>query len=142
MLKSSVKEADSHKIQVYIRALGNIGHANILSIFKPYLESKSSISKYQRLLIVISLDKLISVKPDAARMVLFNIYQNVGEANELRCAAVIQLMKTNPPASMLQRMADFTNYDLSNQVNSAVKSSIQSAAQMIHTSNADFELEL
>lgn len=142
MLKNSVKEADSHKIQVYIRALGNIGHPNILSIFKPFLESKSPISKFQRLLIVISLDKLINVEPDTARMVLFNIYHNVGEASELRCAAVFQLMKTNPPAAMLQRMADFTNYDLSNQVISAVKSSILSAAQMIHTSKADFELEL
>lgn len=141
-LRSAVKEADSHKIQVYIRVLGNFGHPKVLSVFEPYLEGKVAMSDFQRLLMVISLDKLVRVYPVTARKVLFNIYQNTGEAHELRCAAVFQLMKANPQASMLQRMADFTNYDLSSQVNAAVKSSIQSAAEMFHTTTGGLELEL
>jgi Lipoprotein amino terminal region len=141
-LKNAVREADSHKIQVYIRALGNLGHPKILSVFEPYLEGKVAMSDFQRLLMVISLDKLVRVYPVTARKVLFNIYQNTGEAHELRCAAVFQLMKANPPAYMLQRMAEFTNYDLSTQVNAAVKSSIQTAAQMFHTTTGGLEIEL
>jgi Lipoprotein amino terminal region len=141
-LKNAVKEADSHKIQVYIRALGNLGHPKILSVFEPYLEGKVPMSDFQRLLMVISLDKLVRVYPVTARKVLFNLYQNTGEAHEVRCAAVFQLMKANPPASMLQRMAEFTNYDLSTQVNAAVKSAIQSAAEMFHTTTGGLELEL
>lgn len=39
-LSHAVKEGDSHKIQVYIRALGNTAHPKILSVFEPYLEGK------------------------------------------------------------------------------------------------------
>lgn len=39
-------------------------------------------------------------------------------------------MRTNPPAEMLQRMAQNTNTDSQEQVNAAVKSAIESASQL------------
>ncbi|XP_071439237.1 vitellogenin-1-like [Hetaerina americana] len=139
-LRSAVKDGDSHKIQVYIRALGNLGHPKILSVFEPYLEGQESMSTFQRTLMVTSLNKLAKVFPQVARRVLFNVYQNLGEAHEVRCAAVIVLMRTAPPAFMLQRMAEFTNRDISLQVTSVVKSAIQSASVLQGPHHHEFKM--
>lgn len=65
-----------------------------------------------------------------SRSVLFKIYQNVGEVHQVRVAAVFQLMRTTPPVAMLQRMAQFTHEDPSQQVQAAVESAIRSAAKL------------
>lgn len=127
-LKKAVSLGDSIKIQVYIQALGNTAHPKILAVYEPYLEGKSKISNFQRLTIIASLTEMTRVHPNEVRSVLYRIYQNQGDASEIRVAAVMQLMRTNPSAQMLQRMAEQTNYDHSKQVNSAVKSAIQTAA--------------
>ena len=129
-LKSAVQNEDSHKVQVYTRALGNIAHPKILAVFEPYLEGQKQVSTFQRLHMVVALNKLAKISPKIARPVLFRLYQNAGDASEIRSAAVFLLMKTNPPASMLQRMAEFTNQDPSKQVRSVVKSAIESAANL------------
>lgn len=129
-LRQAVKAEDSHKVQVYVRALGNMAHPKILRVFEPYLEGKEPMTDFQRTLVVVSLNKLAKVHPKLARSVLYKTYANTGEAYQVRVAAVYNLMKTNPPASMLQRMAEFTNQDPSNQVRSAVKSAIESASQL------------
>lgn len=121
-LQISVQEKDSHKIQVYISALGIIGHPRILQTFKPYLEGHQKVSQYQRLHLVNSLEGLVRNYPKIAQNLLYKIYQNPGEHSDVRVAAVYQLARTGPSATMLQRMADYTNNDKDAQVNSAVKS--------------------
>ncbi|XP_029035514.2 vitellogenin-like [Osmia bicornis bicornis] len=129
-LKNAVEDGDSPRIQTYIVALGNIGHPKILSVFEPYLEGTEKMSVFQRSLIVGALDKLARNVPKLARNVLYKIYLNTMESHEVRCMAVYLLPLTNPPRSMLQRMAEFTNYDTNKQVNSAVKSTIESLADL------------
>lgn len=125
-LKQAVEDRDSPRIQTYILALGSIAHPKILTVLEPYLEGKEPATVFQRTLMVASLNKLVDLNPKLARSVLYKIYLNTMEAHEVRCAAVFLLMRTNPPVSILQRMAEFTNYDTSKHVNSAVKSSLQS----------------
>lgn len=79
---------------------------------------------------VASMDRMAIVYPKLARSVLYKIYQNPGDVPEVRVAAVMQLMKTNPPAQILQRMAQYTHNDPHPEVSSAVKSAIESAAQL------------
>jgi len=129
-LKKAVHEGESEKIQVYIRALGNTGHPSILQILEPYLEGQKNVSEFQRILMVLALDKLVYIQPHKARPVLYNLYQNTAESHKVRSAAVALLMKTNPPLIMLQRMAEFTNTDPHQQVISAVQSAIKSAAAL------------
>lgn len=109
----------------------------MLKVIEPYFEGAEDASDFQRLAMVAAMDKLTEMHPKLARSILFKIYQNTGEACEVRCAAVFQLMRTNPPASMLQRMAQFTNWDLNKQVNSAVKSAIESAAELSNNKQAE-----
>ncbi|XP_065165027.1 vitellogenin-like [Atheta coriaria] len=135
-LHQAVKEADSHKVLVYIRALGNVAHKEILAVFEPYLEGEKQCSQFQRMQMVLALDKLVKTHPKVARSVLYKIYQNAGEEQYVRVAAVYQLMRTAPPASMLQRMAEYTNIDTDEQVNAAVKATIETAAQL---EGAEFE---
>lgn len=137
-LDHAIEKADSHKIHVYIRALGNVAHPEILSAFEPYLEGKKQVSQFQRLFMVMSLDQLVAVYPKVARTVLYKIYQNQGEETNVRVAAVYQLMKTQPPTDMLQRMAEWTNEDSDDYVNAAVKSSIEHIAQLQDSEYSDF----
>lgn len=136
-LKQSIEQGESPKIQLFIRALGNIAHPKILQVFEPYLEGQKQITEYQRTLIVVSLDKLSHLFPRETRPVLYKIYQNQAEVYQVRVAAVYNLMKTNPPPSMLQRMAESTHEDVSTQVRSAVKSAIQSAASLSAPEHAE-----
>ncbi|CAH1388803.1 unnamed protein product [Nezara viridula] len=128
-LHESVNQKNSVDIQLYIRALNNIAHPYTLKVFKPYLEGKTTISKFQRFTIIASMDKLVKTYPNLARTVLFRIYSNMADTPEIRIAAVMQFIKTNPPVLMLQSMAQQTNFDLNKQVNAAVKSAIESYAK-------------
>jgi hypothetical protein len=134
-LEKAIYEGNSEKIQIYIRALGNIAHPKILQILEPYLEGEKNVSEFQRLLMVSALDKVAHLYPKIARPVLYNLYQNTAESHEVRCVAVTLLMKTNPPLVMLQRMAEFTNIDPHQQVISAVQSAIKSAAALEDPAN-------
>lgn len=128
-LKRAVANGDSRKIQAYIRAIGNFAHPKILEVFEPYLEGKVPISNFQRTVMVLSLNELARVYPNLARNVLFKIYQNTQENQEVRVAAVFLIFGTNPSAQTLQRMAQFTNEDQDQQVNAAVKSALENAAK-------------
>lgn len=132
-LRKAVAEADSHKIQVYISALGLIGHPSILIAYEPYLEGHEQVSQFQRLHMVQSLERLVRNYPRLARTVLYKIYQNSRECSDVRIAAVYLLMKTGPSPTMLQRMAEFTNIDKDEQVNSAVNSIIRHVANLNST---------
>ncbi|KAJ3639678.1 hypothetical protein Zmor_003022 [Zophobas morio] len=130
MLDKAVTETHTKQIHVYIRALGNVGHQRILSVFKPYLEGKKKVSQFQRILMVMALDNLVNNKPKAARSVLFKIYQNAKDFDQVRVAAVYQLIRASPSSAMLQEMAAYTKIDTSIQVNVAVKSAIEAAATL------------
>lgn len=129
-LKEALENNDSLRAQTYIMALGKIGHPQILSVFEPYLEGTYPVSKYQRLVMVASLTILADNAPHVARSVLYKIYANPEEAHEVRCAALFPLIKTNPPLVMLQRIAQYTNYDGDVHLNSAVKTIIESIAEL------------
>lgn len=121
---------DSQKMLTYIRALGNLGHPAILNVLEPYLEGKMPTTEFQRLAIVVAMDKLTKTYPKLARAVLFRIYQNSADRDEVRAAAVFGIMRTNPDAAMLQRMAAMTNVEKSTNVASAVKTALESAANL------------
>ena len=129
-LKKAVENGQSTVIQTYIMALGNIGHPRILSVFEPYLEGQMYMTVFQRTLMVSAMAKLAEGFPKLARSVLYKIYLNTMEAHEVRCTAVFLLMTTDPPLNMLQRMAEFTKVDRNKHVNSAVKSTLESLANL------------
>lgn len=136
-LERAVSERDNYKTLVYIRAIGNLAHVKILSVYEPYLEGKQEVSTFQRMSMIVALNKLAVIYPKETESVLYKIYQNVGEEHEVRCAAVLQLMRTKPSAAVLQSMAEFTNVDTNNQVRAAVKTAIQSAAQLENPENLE-----
>lgn len=129
-LMKAVDSGQSTVIQTYIMALGNIGHPKILPVFEPYLEGKVQVTVFQRTLMVSALAKLAESFPKLARSILYKIYLNTMEEHQVRCTAVFILMTTDPPLTMLQRMAEFTKIDRNKHVNSAVKSTLESLADM------------
>ncbi|PNF34468.1 hypothetical protein B7P43_G11248 [Cryptotermes secundus] len=129
-LHKAITEGNSPKIQLHILALGNIAHPNILQYLEPYLEGRIGVSKFQRLLMVCALMKLTKMHPEVASPILLKLYENLGEAYEIRTAAVFLLMETKPSETLLQRMAEFSNFDTSKHVIAAVHSAIKSAPNL------------
>lgn len=70
-LQQAVKDEDSQKVLVNVRALGNLGHQQILSVFEPYLEGEVQVTPFQRLAMVVAMDRLAENNPPLARLVQF-----------------------------------------------------------------------
>lgn len=130
LLHKNIKNGNNVATIFVIRALGNVAHQHILRAYMPYLHGEKQCSEFQRFQMVASMDKLAQRKPKTARSVFMKIYQNQGEIEEVRAAAVFQLMRTTPSATLLQRMAQRTQDDVSEKVNSAVKTAIWAAAKL------------
>lgn len=129
-LERAISHADAPKIHVYIRALGNIAIPEVLNAFKPYLNGAKQASQYQRLLMVLSMKKLAESYPEQTRVVLMRFFMNAGENQVVRVASVFQIMRTQPPTEVLQNMAAYSNVDKQEHVAAAVKSAIESVAQL------------
>lgn len=127
-LKQGYSENNNQKIQTYIVALGLTGHPEIIPVFEPYLEGTKPATKYQRFLIVTFLSTLARSQPKLVGPIFFKLYLDNREENDIRALAVHQLIQTNPPLLTWQRLAKYTFYEKSEQVNSVIKTTINSLA--------------
>ncbi|CAH0697615.1 unnamed protein product [Spodoptera exigua] len=127
-LKQAVKNADSNKAQVYIRALGNLVKPEVLEVFAPYLDGTVAVSKYLRFQMVASLKALANSKNEYARAVLYSILRNTAEPYEVRVVAALNIFMAFPTAEMMQVMAHMTNDDPSTQVRAVLANGINFAA--------------
>ncbi|XP_075987385.1 uncharacterized protein LOC142984007 [Anticarsia gemmatalis] len=129
-LREAVQNEERSKAQVYIKAIGNLGHREILQVFAPYLEGRTQVSTYLRVQMVSQLKSLVDQKDKYARAVLYSILRNTAEPYEVRVAAILNMFRANPSADMMQVMAQMTNDDPSIQVRAALKSGIETAATL------------
>nr|QDP42284.1 Vitellogenin 3 [Agasicles hygrophila] len=129
-LAKAMERDETHRIHVLVRSIGNTGTYRFLPIFEPFLEGKKPASQFQRLLMVLAMDKLVDVHPRTAQGILFRIYQNIGERREIRIAAVLQLMRSVPTPEMLQALASYTHLDSDVYVIATVKTAITTAANL------------
>lgn len=129
-LKEAVQQDDSVKAQVFIKAIGNLGHREILQVFAPYLEGKIPASTYLRTQMVKNLQVLARQKDSHVRAVLFALLRNMAEAYEVRVAAIQNILMARPTTVMMQAMAQMTHSDPSVEVRAVLKSSIESAAEL------------
>jgi len=129
-LEREILANDSPKVQIYISALGAVGHRYILKVFKPYFNGEKYATPFQRLKMVYALDALAKYNRKYVQSVLYKIYQNFAEDEDVRVASVYMLMKTAPPPYMLKKMAAYINIDQSQQVSSAVESIIRALSKM------------
>lgn len=130
LLEQAVNNRDAPSTLYAIRALGNLAHKNIPKVFEQYLNGKTYVTDFQRLTMVLALDKYADFHPESAQSILYQLYQNKGETSEIRSAALFQWMRTNPSASLLQRVAEETNTEENRDVRSAARSAIESAARL------------
>ncbi|XP_011136990.1 vitellogenin-like [Harpegnathos saltator] len=134
-LMDAQQKHHNSKILTYIIALGNIGHPAIVPVLEPYLEGKLKITSFQRMTIVASLRKLMEHQPDVVRPIVYRIYQNDKEHQEVRIAAVQLLMMSHPPLDMLKRMAERTHYEPNGEVNNAVVTGIRYLSKLSRERN-------
>ena len=128
----AIEQGDTHKAQVYMRAIGNLGHSSVLDVFAPLLEGKIPVSTYLRMRIVQCLNVLAYQRDSRVRAVLYSILKNTAEPYEVRVAAIQNIFMGRPTNAMMQAMAYMTKEDPNKNVRSALKSAIESAAQLKH----------
>lgn len=138
LLEAAERRNDVSSSLYAIRALGNIGHHEVPSVFEPYLMGKKSASDFKRLAMVLALDKYVANYPHSAPIALYNTYLNKGETSEIRAAALFQLIRNRPIPLVLQRMAEQTNTEENKDIKAAVRSALESIARMNNPENADF----
>ncbi|PZC74123.1 hypothetical protein B5X24_HaOG208265 [Helicoverpa armigera] len=129
-LQQAIEKQEWSRAQVYIKAIGNLGHREILQVFSPYLEGRIQVPTYLRVQMVVQLRSLAHQKDKYVRAVLYSILRNTAEPYEVRVAAILNIFMAHPTAEMMQVMAQMTNEDPSVQVRSALKSGIVSAADL------------
>lgn len=137
-LKNAVQQGDSNKAQVYIKAIGNLGHREILKVFAPYLEGKIPTTTYLRVQMVGNLRTLAQQRDRHVRSVLYSILRNTAEPYEVRVIAIHNIFIAHPTGVMMQAMARMTHNDPSVHVRSFLKTGIESAAKL----NSPRNLEL
>nr|QDP42283.1 Vitellogenin 2 [Agasicles hygrophila]QES69169.1 Vg2 [Agasicles hygrophila] len=130
MLHQAVERAEARTVQVIIKVLGSIADLRILTAFEPYLEGKKQASQFQRFLMIVALDELAMIHPEETGAVLYRVYQNPGEHPAVRIAAVYKIMSCEPTAELFQLMAQNTNIETNEHVNSAVKHTIVQLSQL------------
>ncbi|KMQ94517.1 vitellogenin precursor [Lasius niger] len=140
-LKKAIEENNVTLIQTYIVALGYTAHPKVIEVFEPYLEGRQPVSTFQRLMMVNALSPLTATSPKFVRSVLYKIYSNIQEADEIRAAAFYNVIKSKPSLLTMIRMAQFTNYDQSDQVNSAVVTTINSLSRLTQWQALDMALK-
>ncbi|XP_060807429.1 vitellogenin [Amyelois transitella] len=129
-LKRAVEQSDTTKAQVYIRAIGNLGHRQILEVFTPYLEGHVPTTTYLRREMINSLDVLAHQQDKLVRSALYKILKNTAEPYEVRVAAIHNLLMARPSPAMMMTMAQMTHTDPAIHVRAALRSSIESAAEL------------
>ncbi len=129
-LKQAIESSDSGRAQVYIKAIGILGHRAILDVFAPYLEGKIPVSIYLRARMIHNLRTLAEQRDHHVRAVLFNILKNTAEPYEIRVACVHNIFYSRPTTTMIQVMAQMTHDDPSIEVRSALKSGIETASEL------------
>lgn len=129
-LKEAVHENNSPRVQTYILALCSTGHPKVISLLEPYLEGTQGLTKFQRMMMVNLLSPLATDHPRRVRPIVFKLYSDIHEPDDIRVAAFYNLIKTNPSLPIMMHIARQTHYDKSNQVNSAVTTTIHSLAKL------------
>lgn len=123
-LEKAVQQNDNSKAQIYVKAIGNLGHPHILKVFAPYLEGKIRVSTYLRTHIINNLQVLAAQRDDSVRRVLYSLLKNTAEPYEVRVAAIRNVFIAIPNQAMMQDMAQMTHNDPIKQVRSALKTRI------------------
>ncbi|KAJ8705339.1 hypothetical protein PYW07_011166 [Mythimna separata] len=130
LLKQAIEAKEWSRALVYIKAIGNLGHPEILYVFSPYLEGRIEVSTHLRVQMIVNLRHLSNQKDKYVRAVLYSIMRNTAEPYEVRVAAILNLFMAHPTAEMMQVMAQMTHDDPSIQVRAVLKNGILTAASL------------
>lgn len=140
-LKEAIHKNNSPRVQTYILALCSTGHPKVISVLEPYLEGMQELTKFQRLMMVNSLYPLATDHPRLVRPIVFKLYSDVYQPDDIRVAAFYNLIKTNPSLPIMMHIARQTHYDKSKQVNSAVTTTMHSLARLKQWQTQDIAIK-
>lgn len=138
LLEQAVNDKDAPKLLYAIRALGNLGHKDVPAVFEPYMSGQVNVTNFQRLAMVLALDKYTVLYPRIAQKIFQQLYINKGETSEIRSVAVMNFMRTKPSFAYMQRLAEESFNEENKDVRAVVKSALESAARLTAPEDREF----
>lgn len=122
-LEESLNNKDDLKLQVYVKAIGNMAD---LSLFNYFLSlSPEKLTPFQKTLVVNSMDEIVRMYPAKSQVMLMKMY-NDDESISVRIAAGYKLLNAKLDEKTVRHMINTAkeseNADLQNAIKSAVLS--------------------
>lgn len=129
-LDTAISKGDYISSQLYVRAIGNVGYSQGLQIFQPYLLFERNATDFERLQMVMAVDRIVRTDPTAVGPVLFKLFRNITETDAIRSAAVMLFVESKPSATYLKNIAQLSNSEKNKQVLAAMVTALKSAASL------------
>jgi hypothetical protein len=128
---SESSSSTPEKKNVYIMALGLLGHKSVLPALYPVIERIEEHSPLNRALAVFSLVNVGRHYPSRVLPVLSAIFSNKAESPEVRIIAFNTIMKLSPDMALLQKIATLTWTETDYEVLKVVNTAFYSLSEQI-----------
>merc|ERR1719228_1542031 len=133
-LQRELQGPDAQNAQAAIMALGALGHQSAISILIPYIEGSASGSQAEnidiRKMAIYSLSQVSNQHRNPLPPVYAALVHNPSEDRDIRIAAFSIMLRMDPSAVHLQKIAVSTWFEKDDQVAKYVYSSLKSLSQI------------
>lgn len=114
---------------VYIRMAGNLGTRKATLYLKRIIWPKWHANEHKRMAALWALHTAAKHQPQLAQSIALPVYQNTSEHSEIRIAAFVVILETDPELYLLRHIAQHTISEPSGQVAAYVMSAFRALAK-------------
>lgn len=118
-----------HESTVFIRMAGNLCTRKATLYLKRFIWPKWHANEHKRMVALWALHTAAKHQPELAQFIALPVYQNTSEPSEIRIAAFVVILETNPELYLLRHIAQHTIGEPSDQVAAYVVSAFRSLAK-------------
>nr|ABK40086.2 heme lipoprotein precursor [Amblyomma americanum] len=124
-----VEHEPEHETEVFIRAAGNIGTHKALRYLERFISPKWHANEHERMAALWALKQSSRKHPGLARSIALPVFHNDSEPSEIRIAAFLVVLVSNPDLYILRHIAQEVITDPSDQLVAFVTSAFRSMAE-------------
>jgi hypothetical protein len=130
-LKRMLEETSSETEKILIlKSLGNMGSIEIIPLLKSIVEDKERVTPVIRTNAIYALRRVCKQLGKQVIPILMSVYMDTKEPRELRQAAFVVIINSNPSYTTLQMIAHRLRHEPSNQIRTLVYSSLINLAEV------------
>ncbi|KAK8760323.1 hypothetical protein V5799_028410 [Amblyomma americanum] len=124
-----VEQEPEHETTVFLRVAGNLGTRKAVRYLERFISPKWHANERKRMAALWSLKQASKHHHTLARSIALPVFHNTSEPSEIRSAALVVILATNPDLYVLRHIALEVVTDPSDQVAALVTSAFRSLAE-------------